>query len=97
MTSSLQINYGNKLQSSQSRKYSHPWVWGSGWQEKPLEVADFSPVLFRIGNVTRDRKGVCEAPGEPYFLLFLAHTMESGRRDCVGSGGGVCVVVGPGG
>lgn len=51
-------------------------------------MADFSPVLFRLRNITRDRKGVCKAPGEPYFLLFLAYTMESGRRDCVGSGGG---------
>lgn len=39
-------------------------------------MADFSPVLFGLRNIIRDRKGVCKAPGEPCFLLFQAHTME---------------------
>lgn len=39
-------------------------------------MADFSPVLFGLRNIIQDQKGVCKAPGEPYFLLFLAHTVE---------------------
>lgn len=51
-------------------------------------MADLSLVLFGLRNITQDQKGVCKAPEEPCFLLFLAHTVEVEVETVWALGGG---------